>query len=163
MPEETRPDLSFLLIRAYYDLRGMLSDMLAETGLDGSVRPGMGPLLYPLYQEDGCTLSELSKRVGLALSTLHNTLKKMEKDQLVSLKRDPEDRRVVRVHLTPKARELKGEMFALRESVRSVLGAGLDDDQVDQFKDLLLGMIGSMEVRAWETRHPSNRKETAPA
>lgn len=153
--DESGSDLSFLLLRAFYDLRGMLDRMITESGLQGEVRPGMGPLLYALYEEEDCTVSELSARVGLAVSTLTNTLKRMERDDLVSLQRDAGDRRVVRVTLTKKARALEDDMVALRQRVRGVLGSNLTKSEFQSLAAGLGRIIDAMEIDAWEAAHPS--------
>ncbi len=150
-------DVSFLVLRAFYNLRGMLDRMLAEHELDEWVRPGMGPILYALYEADDCTISDIAGRVQLAASTLTNTLKRMEKNRLVKLTKCSEDRRAVRVKLMPLARRLEAKMHELRREVRSVLHGDMSERQITQTKKLLTQMIEAMEIHEWESKHPRNK------
>ena len=139
-------DLSFLLLRASYSLRGLLQAMLAESALDEMVRPGMGPVLYALYESDDCTVNELAGRVVLSPSTVTTTLKRMESNGLVRLVKDVADRRVTRVRLTARARKLEPALDTLRAKVREQVSAGLDSVAVDELKDRLAAIISSMEA-----------------
>jgi DNA-binding MarR family transcriptional regulator len=49
----------------------------------------------------------LANKIGVQLQTIHKMLRRMEKVGLVTKHPDEEDRRVSRVHLTSKGRELQ--------------------------------------------------------
>jgi DNA-binding MarR family transcriptional regulator len=149
--------VSFLILRAFYNLRGMLDRMLVEHGLDEWVQAGMGPILYALYEQDDCTIREIGERVLLAPSTLTNTLKRMEKNGLVSMAKDENDRRAMRVRLTPRARKLQADMCEMRGEVQRVLHGEMSDRQVQQAISLLSQMIESLDVHEWESKHPRNK------
>ena len=55
--------------RAYYAYVGLLERVLAETGLDRHVRPGMGHILFALFEEDGRNIKEIAARTQLSGST----------------------------------------------------------------------------------------------
>ncbi len=141
------PDVSFLLLRAFYDLRGTLERLLIEHDLDQEIQPGMGPILYALYEQDGGTIRDLGERVRLAKSTLTNTLKRMERTGLVQLQSCPDDGRAIRVHLTRRGRALETEMNALRNDVQRTLHGDMNDRDLKQIKSLLHRVIDSMERR----------------
>ena len=151
------PDLSFLLLQASYQLRGLLDRLIEKHGLDDTVQPGMGPILYALYQEDDCTIREIGERVPLAPSTLTNTLKRMEKQGLVDLKKDASDGRAVRVHLTKLARKLEKDMNEMRDEVQAVLHGDFSKNKLNCSRDLLRELIERMEIHQWEHNHPSRR------
>ncbi len=151
-------DVSFLILRAFYNLRSLLDRLLVEHELDQWVQAGMGPILYALYEQDDCTISDVGERVKLAPSTLTNTIKRMEKNGLVKLSRDERDRRAVRVMLTQRAWRLEKKMCAMRDEVRSVLHAEMSDRQVQQTRSLLMQMIESTDVHEWESKHPNKSK-----
>ncbi len=150
-------DVSFLVLRAFYNLRGMLDRMLVEHGLDKWVQAGMGPILYALYEGDDCTIREIGERVLLAPSTLTNTLKRMEKQGLVTLAKDASDRRAVRVRLTARARKLETDLHEMRDEVQRVLHGDMSPRQIQQTKSLLSQMIESMDVHEWEGKDPRSR------
>jgi DNA-binding MarR family transcriptional regulator len=67
----------------------------------------------------GLTLTELSRRMGLANSTVSGIVSRLERDGLLSRQPDRQDRRVFRVTATPQA-EARREQFALAH--RAALG-----------------------------------------
>ncbi len=151
-------DLSFLLLQASSQLRGLLDRLIEKHGLGDLIQPGMGPILYALYEGDDCSIRQIGQRVALAPSTLTNTLKRMEKQGLVQMAKDPGDGRAVRVHLTPQARKIEPDMHKMREEVRSVLHGDLSDQQLADGFNLLQNLIHRMEIQQWEHNHPSNRQ-----
>jgi MarR family transcriptional regulator, organic hydroperoxide resistance regulator len=79
-----------------------------------------GPLLEPLgvtypqyltllalWQEDALSVKRLGQRLALDSATLTPLLKRLEQQRLVQRRRDANDERVVRIHLTPRGRELR--------------------------------------------------------
>jgi DNA-binding MarR family transcriptional regulator len=75
-----------------------------------SIRFGItGPQLWTLKtmsQDRNLSLSELSKRMYLHPSTITGVIDRLEKRGYVSRDRDREDRRVIKVQLTPKGKRL---------------------------------------------------------
>jgi len=59
-------------------------------------------LLREVYRNPNLSLTELSPKLGLANSTVCGIVDRLEKRELVSRTRDTNDRRVVRISLTPK-------------------------------------------------------------
>src|SRR6476661_4806271 len=71
------------------------------------VTRGQWYFLRVLWEEDGLSQRELSVRVGLMEPTTVIALRGMEKAGLIRRVRGVDDKRVTRVHLTPKARRLR--------------------------------------------------------
>ncbi|MER5397383.1 MarR family transcriptional regulator [Streptomyces sp. NPDC002599] len=69
-------------------------------------------------------VQEISERVHLSQSALSRLIGRLEKDGLVTRGMCAEDRRGVRVCLTPKGRELHGEVLPLQRAVLSRMLAG---------------------------------------
>ncbi|MFJ4580428.1 MarR family winged helix-turn-helix transcriptional regulator [Streptomyces echinatus] len=69
--------------------------------------------------DDGCgyRVQEISDRVHLSQSALSRLIGRLEKDGLVDRAMCPEDRRGVRVALTPKGRALHGEVRPVQRAV----------------------------------------------
>lgn len=70
-------------------------------------------LLASLYGEDGQPLASLSRRLLVTAGNLTGLVDRAERDGVVVRRADPTDRRVARVHLTPKGRTLIGELMPL--------------------------------------------------
>ncbi|HZC26787.1 MAG TPA: MarR family transcriptional regulator [Actinopolymorphaceae bacterium] len=71
------------------------------------VRDGQQFLLMTLWKEDGLAPGELARRLGLATPTVTRAAIRMEAAGLVTRQPDLRDRRLVRIHLTDRGRELE--------------------------------------------------------
>ncbi|WP_406327932.1 MarR family winged helix-turn-helix transcriptional regulator [Streptomyces sp. NBC_00203] len=69
-------------------------------------------------------VQEISERVHLSQSALSRLIGRLEKDGLVTRGMCEEDRRGVRVCLTPKGRELHGEVLPVQRAVLTRMLAG---------------------------------------
>ena len=156
--ELSEADTSFLLLHAFYHLRSLLDRLIDEGELGRWIQPGMGPLLYSLYDGDRVTVSEIARNVRLSLSRVTITLKRMEENGLVKLTREPTDRRVVRVRLTARARALEARMQVLRGKVQEILHHDMDSSSVDATKRGLATLIQAMELHKWHSRDPRKKE-----
>ncbi len=68
-----------------------------------------------IYREEGLTIGDLCDRMLLACSTVSGLIDRLEKVELVERYRDDEDRRVVRLRLTDKGREVTEDLLAKRQ------------------------------------------------
>jgi DNA-binding MarR family transcriptional regulator len=104
-------------------------------------------LLANLEREDGQTLAALSRRMLVTAGNLTGLVDRAERDGVVVRRADPNDRRLSRVYLTPKGRDLIKSILPSHASHVSELLAGLDT--ADR-KDLrrLLGKLRDSLVRA---------------
>ena len=82
--------------------------------------------LLVLWEEDGLPVKHLGERLALDSATLTPLLKRLEKQRLVERKRDREDERVVRIHLTAEGRALRAK--ARRVPTELACRAGYDPD-----------------------------------
>ncbi len=61
------------------------------------------------------TIGELSNKMYLAFSTTTDLIDRMEKNELVVRVKDPHDRRVVRIHLLDKGKQMIDEVIQKRQ------------------------------------------------
>jgi len=66
--------------------------------------------LLALPQNESMTMNDLSEKMGLANSTMTHTVDLLVKKQLVERENDPDDRRVVRVRLSPRGQETRNSL-----------------------------------------------------
>lgn len=64
-------------------------------------------VLCCLWEENGLSTSGIAERLGQLGATLTGVVDRMEERKLVYRERDPEDRRTVRIWLTPEGERLK--------------------------------------------------------
>ncbi|MCW2285574.1 DNA-binding MarR family transcriptional regulator [Rhodoblastus acidophilus] len=76
------------------------------------VAHGQFPVLLILWEQEGITQSEIARRLDIEQPTVANTLKRMERDDLVTFAADPGNRRQVLIGLTEKGRALKTPLIA---------------------------------------------------
>jgi DNA-binding MarR family transcriptional regulator len=83
-------------------------------------------LLANLEREDGQTLAALSRRMLVTAGNLTGLVDRAERDGVVERRADPRDRRLSRVFLTAKGRELITQILPLHATHVGDLLAGLD-------------------------------------
>jgi DNA-binding MarR family transcriptional regulator len=123
--------------RAYYAYVGVAERLLADAGLSGQIQPGMGLVLFSLYEQDGRTIKEIAARSQLANSTLSGLLARMEKTGLIERTRDEHDRRLVRVRLTAGGRALETKCREMVGQMNGIISAGMGERRMAQAKRLL--------------------------
>ncbi|MDX1661012.1 MAG: MarR family transcriptional regulator [Gemmatimonadota bacterium] len=83
-------------------------------------------VLRPLFDTDGLPISEVGSRAGLAKSSMTTIVRHLVEEGFVVVSTDPDDHRVKRLELTPKARELERAIddgvTRLRHRVTATLG-----------------------------------------
>ncbi|MEI2385371.1 MarR family transcriptional regulator [Breoghania sp. JC706] len=84
-------------------------------------------VMVALWETDGRTVGALGQALGLESSTLTPLVKRLEQAGLLERRRDTADERVVRVSLTEKGRNLRGEADAIPECVVRATGMSVDE------------------------------------
>ena len=98
-----------------------------------------------LWEQDGLSQRELSERVGMMEPTTVIALRGMEKTGLIRRVRGADDRRVTRVHLTPKARRLRARLLQISQSVNDRGAEGIDPAEVARFRDVIARMTENLD------------------
>jgi DNA-binding MarR family transcriptional regulator len=96
-------------------------------------RLGFGPgqffLLSELYAEEGLSQDELSRRVGVDKSNTSRALFKLEQYGLVQRKSDPQNHRIKKVYLKPKARKIQHKFKKIQSQWNSKLLNGFTNEE----------------------------------
>jgi DNA-binding MarR family transcriptional regulator len=106
MPAALR-EVFFCISRAFYAYIARLEELLVKNDLAEHVRPGMGHVLFALFEQDDVIIKNLVQRTELSPSALTRILGDMERRRLITRHRDKSDRRATRVRLTRHARSLE--------------------------------------------------------
>ncbi len=113
--------LGFVLNRTARAMRRALDAKLVEHSLTAT----QYIVLERLWEEDGVSLTELGASLYFDNPTLTGVIDRMEKGGLLERRRNGDDRRVVRVHLTVKGRSLQDTVGGLAEEADGEASAGL--------------------------------------
>ncbi len=132
--------------RAYYAYVGLLERVLVEFKLDHVLRPGMGLVLFSLFEQDSRTIKELAERSQLACSTLTGILQRMEKAKLIVRTRDKQDGRLVRVTLTPDARKLESRCRQVAERMSLLSHQGVGQANLSRCKKYLSALTSAFRL-----------------
>lgn len=141
--------------RTYYSYLQLVGCMLSEMGLSDRLKPGMTNVLYVLWERDDRTMGEITERLQLSKSTLTRLVRTVESAGLVETRRDPSDRRSIRVKLTGEASSIKEEALELGRRVESVLINDLEGDESETLRRLLITLNESIAHRVDELEESS--------
>jgi len=109
------------------------------------VSPGYLSILHSLWQRDDIIQKELNKHVNIEQATLSNTLARMERDGLIERKAGRQDRRLFRIHLTVKGRDLQSAVNSAIEDLRKTVNRGLTINDRKYFKRVMKQMTEQLE------------------
>ena len=113
------------------------NDALAEVG--GSVPTWF--VLTHLTGEEWRTQQELARALGIEGPTLTRHLDSLEQEGRVARRRDPNDRRAVRVELTDAGHELHAALLRAVIAFNKRLLSGLSEAEIEELR----GLLGKLE------------------
>ena len=125
------------LISQIKQIQGRVFDsLLQEAGIE-EFNGAQGRILYVLWQEDNLPIIELSKRTGLAKTTLTGMLDRMEERGFLQRVPDRTDRRQLRIVLSQKARDLNKKYNDVSDEMSIIFYEGFKDEEIDLFESYL--------------------------
>lgn len=90
-----------------------------------------------LWMQDGINFSELEEQVSLDASTLTGIIDRMERNGFVERRQDLQDRRAVRVFLTPKAKEMGHQILKFADELDADLRRPFSEAEIRTFERVL--------------------------
>jgi MarR family transcriptional regulator, organic hydroperoxide resistance regulator len=131
-----------------YQLR--VSHRALQRYLQAMIQPhgisiGMWYFLRALWDEDGQTQRELSRRIGTSEPTTLNAIAAMERIGIVTRERDKSDGRKLNVLLTDKGRNLKAVLLPLAIQVVETATADFSTEQRSQLLDALAAVQRNLD------------------
>jgi DNA-binding MarR family transcriptional regulator len=136
----------------------------------GALRTGLGPtislarfdLVAQLDREDGQTLAALSRKMLVTAGNLTGLVDRAERDGIVERRPDPSDRRLTRVHLTPKGERLAALSIRRHGELASRLVAPLEAQEQADLRRLLGRLRESLEAFEASTKATPSRSARSP-
>jgi DNA-binding MarR family transcriptional regulator len=126
--------ISFLIAQVCKAHRNTANALLQER-LD--LYAGQDMFLNFLAQHDGASQSELAQSLCVEAPTITRMVQRMGQAGLVSRTTDPDDARITRLHVTPKGRNLLGQMEEVWQEIEARTMAEFDTDECATLRRLL--------------------------
>lgn len=128
-------DKSIGYVLQYNTRMGMalLQDRIKQYG----VAVGQFQILVHLWEEEGITQKTLCELIRVEQPTLANTLKRMERDELINKVPDAEDKRQSRIYLTSRAQGLKEVLQEESRVVNELIVGGLSETEQKEFRRMM--------------------------
>ena len=104
-----------------------------------------GRILHVLWENDGISNRELSKKSGLAMSSLTTMLERMEEKNLLIRKFCPTDKRKSLIFLTDYAKSLKSEYDEISDKMNEISFEGISDEERLAFEATLEKVLYNFE------------------
>ena len=99
---------------------------------------GQEMFLTELWRKDGISQTELAEQLSLQPATVTNSLRRMEREDIVERHDDSDDQRISRVYLTGKGRGLEGPVEEKWGQLESEAFAGFSLEERVLLRRLLL-------------------------
>ena len=106
----------------------LLNKFLAQKNIT-AFNGEQGRILHVLWENDGISNRELSKKSGLAMSSLTTMLERMEEKKLLIRKFCPTDKRKSLIFLTDYDKALKSEYDEISDKMTEISFEGISDEE----------------------------------
>ena len=133
------------LISRIKQLQDRVFDALLRQSGVFAFNGAQGRILYVLWQEDSLPIVELSKRTSLAKTTLTGMLDRMEESGILVRVYDEYDRRMIRIVLTPKAKELSEKYLEVSQRMTALFYKGFEEEEISAFERSLARILENLE------------------
>ena len=120
----------------------------AEQLADCSLLACHHTFLYAIHRMPGCSQDALARHLCLNKSTVARAIAKMEEEGFVTRVPDKEDKRVMLVYLTDKARELLPRVRAVSAAWRDALSTDISKEEMQVFDSVLERMAPKAKILA---------------
>lgn len=140
-PEPEKTDIGF-------DLRKSAGYLVRDTHLafakalrnrlqSHQVTPGQWYFLRALWEEEGLSQRELSRRVGTTEPTTVSALRLLERNGYIERVRNAGDRRTINIFLTDRGRALKAELLPGALGINTIATQGISPEEFEAFRRIL--------------------------
>ena len=122
----------------------LLNKFLAQKNIT-AFNGEQGRTLDVLWENDGISNRELSKKSGLAMSSLTTMLERMEEKNLLIRKFCPSDKRKSLIFLTDYAKSLKNEYDEISDKMTEISFEGISNEERLAFEATLEKVLHNFE------------------
>ena len=135
------------LISKIHQLSGRIfNKLLKEYNID--FNSAQGRILFVLWQGDGISIGELSRKTQLSKSTLTSMLDRLEAAEHIVREHDIEDRRNILIKLTEENRSQKQRYDKVSEEMTEIFYEGFTEEDIEDFENYLRRALENLQRRA---------------
>lgn len=113
---------------------------------DIKVSPALMPIISYLAKNPDSSVKEIARALGLATPTVSVSLRRLERQGLVSRRAHPHDNRAIQLSLTASGERLHEQVMSFRRQLAAEMLQGLDSDERDELLRLLGKAMDAVEV-----------------
>jgi DNA-binding MarR family transcriptional regulator len=135
---KTDDRLIFLLGHARHRVYLRLDQALVER--TGVTTAQVGALFF-LQGHDGCLLSQMGQGLMLDKSAITGLVDRLEKKGMIERRKDPEDRRAIRLHLTRRGRDAAARALPVVKEQNAAIKQGFTAEEIEVFSRVLQSVI----------------------
>ena len=133
------------LISQIKQIQGRIFErLLSNAGIE-AFNGAQGRILYVLWQKDGLPIVELSRKTGLAKTTLTGMLDRLESQGLIKRCADSADRRQIIIRLAEKAKQLNSDYTTVSQEMNQLFYRGFSNDEIIRFENTLKRILKNLE------------------
>lgn len=136
------------LISKIKQIGGRRFDKILQQKNIDAFNGAQGKILYVLWQGGKMMATEISKKSGLAKTTLTAMLARMQEQGLIRTEENTKDKRSALVCLTEKAVALKDEYDGVTKEIEDIYYKGFTDEEIDRFENCLKRILKNLEENA---------------
>lgn len=103
--------------------------------------------LLQLWQEDGQTQAALHKKIGIEQPTAVRTLDRMERDDFIRRERCQHDRRIIKIFLTKKSKNLHAKSLEAARAINDAALEGFSATDRKRLNQMLRDTIANLEFK----------------
>ena len=100
--------------------------------------------LYYLGKNDNINQKMLGKKMNIKESTIVRLIDRMETDELVERKKNPNDKRVINIVLTPKGEDTRKKLLPEGQKFNDIVAEGIKKEDLEIFMDVLHKMVSNV-------------------
>lgn len=132
--------VGFLLTRA----RSLLAKSIDEAAMSGcDITYAQGGIIYMLSTGKYSSAADLARELYIDAASMKRTLDRLEARKIIERKPNPDDRRQIRLSLTPAGDALAQKMPAIYVEVLNRLFTGFSAEEVGFLKSLLRKLLAA--------------------
>lgn len=98
---------------------------------------GQPPLLEILFEKDGITQKEILEQLRVTKATISKTVSRMVAKGFLTIKKDPNDKRITRIFLTEKGKNIKDDLEEIKLEMANTILVGFSEKEKKDFENLL--------------------------